>query len=105
MQGNILGIYPTQSGVEEKCSKENISIFLNKDKRKWHIGVKANGTDICDQYKVMMSTAIPDMTGGDKIMTQAMKATVIEELQSKNKADHLQPKAPAAENLLRYLLI
>lgn len=96
-KSNILGIYLTWGGTDEKCSQENISIFLNENKKRSWVGVKANGTDVYDQYKVLMGTTIPDMAGVDKIMAQTMKVAVTEEVRSKNKVDHLLSKAPAVE--------
>lgn len=68
MEGVILGIYPTRSSTNEKCSQENISIFFSENKRKWLIGAKANDTDVHDQYKVLMGDAIPEMASGDKLL-------------------------------------
>lgn len=73
------------------------SIFLSEDNRRWCIRVKAIRTDVCNQYKVLKSTVIPDMAEGDKFMVQTMKATITEELRSKNRVDDLPPKVPVVE--------
>lgn len=68
LKGLNSGVYSSRSGFDEKCSRENIFEFLSESKRKWLIGIKADGTDVCDQFRVLMDSAIPDMVGGDKIL-------------------------------------
>lgn len=59
--------------------------------------MRADGTDVCDQYKVLMIIVILDIAGGDKMMAQVMKTAVTEKLRSKSKVEHLPPKAATAE--------